>query len=81
MTPRIPLTCIDLFCGCGGFSLGMIRAGFQVVAAIDFNRQAVETCRQNLGRRTRAVARPIPHVLLEDLTGLSRSSPWEAAYE
>ena len=29
------LTCLDLFCGCGGFSLGMERAGFRVLAAID----------------------------------------------
>ena len=29
-------TCIDLFCGCGGFSLGLQRAGFSVLAAIDF---------------------------------------------
>lgn len=24
-----PLTFIDLFCGCGGFSLGLTRAGFK----------------------------------------------------
>ena len=39
---------IDLFCGCGGFSLGMGRAGFQVVAAIDFDEHAVATFRRNL---------------------------------
>ncbi|MHB8655542.1 MAG: DNA cytosine methyltransferase [Terriglobia bacterium] len=22
-------TCVDLFCGCGGFALGMERAGFE----------------------------------------------------
>jgi len=31
------LTCLDLFCGCGGFSLGMQHAGFSVLAAIDAN--------------------------------------------
>jgi len=34
------LTCLDLFCGCGGFSLGMQRAGFRVLAAIDHNAEA-----------------------------------------
>ena len=34
--PAVPrLTCLDLFCGCGGFRLGMQRAGFSVLAAID----------------------------------------------
>jgi DNA (cytosine-5)-methyltransferase 1 len=41
------LTCIDLFCGCGGFSLGMQRAGFRIVAAIDFNEEAVGTFKVN----------------------------------
>lgn len=35
------LTFIDLFCGCGGFSLGMERAGFGCLAAVDFNREAI----------------------------------------
>ena len=34
---------IDLFCGCGGFTLGMERAGFECVAAVDFNADAVDT--------------------------------------
>lgn len=40
MTP--PHTFLDLFCGCGGFSLGLIRAGFQGLAAIDFNPEAIQ---------------------------------------
>lgn len=39
---------IDLFCGCGGFSLGMERAGLSGVAAIDSNAEAVATFQQNL---------------------------------
>ncbi len=54
------LTCIDLFCGCGGISLGMLRAGFDVIAAIDFNHEAVETVSKNL--------RDVRHALQKDLT-------------
>lgn len=41
-------TCIDLFCGCGGFALGMERAGFTVLAAIDSNFEAISVFRKNL---------------------------------
>lgn len=53
-------TLIDLFCGCGGFSLGMERAGFRCLAAIDFNPQAVEVFRANFP--------DVPQVLERDLT-------------
>lgn len=42
------LTCLDLFCGCGGFTLGMQRAGFEVLAAVDFNTEAVITLNVNI---------------------------------
>lgn len=52
---------IDLFCGCGGFTLGMIRSGLACRAAIDFNLQATDTLRTNiLGAE---------QVLNKDLTG------------
>ncbi len=38
---------IDMFCGAGGFSLGLRRAGFKVVAAIDNNSDAIRTYRLN----------------------------------
>ena len=41
------LSCLDLFCGCGGFSLGMLRAGFSVLAAVDFNAEAIAVFRRN----------------------------------
>lgn len=43
-----PLTFIDLFCGCGGFTLGLERAGFGCLAAIDFNEEAIKTFKANL---------------------------------
>ena len=31
----VKLKCVDLFCGCGGMSLGFEKSGFNIVAAID----------------------------------------------
>lgn len=42
-------TAIDLFSGCGGMSLGIIQAGFEVVAAADWDVIAMETYCTNLG--------------------------------
>ena len=47
-TSRRP-TCIDAFCGAGGLSLGLSRAGFDVRAAFDLDHFSVETYRRNLG--------------------------------
>jgi DNA (cytosine-5)-methyltransferase 1 len=58
--PADSLSFIDLFCGCGGFTLGMERAGFKCLAAIDFNVEAVATLQANLSH--------IEHVLHRDLT-------------
>src|SRR5437667_5921738 len=50
---------IDLFCGCGGFSLGMERAGLGGLAAIDSNTEAVAVFQKNLPQ--------IPYVLQKKL--------------
>ena len=55
-----PLSFIDLFSGCGGFSLGLESAGLKCLAAIDFNASAIETFRQNHPH--------VPHALVKDLT-------------
>lgn len=39
---------IDLFCGCGGLSLGFKRAGFNVIAGIDHDSSALLTYQTNL---------------------------------
>ena len=38
---------IDLFCGCGGMSLGFENAGFSIVSAYDNNKAALETYKSN----------------------------------
>ena len=38
---------IDLFCGCGGLTLGLKQAGFNVVGAVDFEELAVESYKMN----------------------------------
>ncbi|MFA7454882.1 MAG: DNA cytosine methyltransferase [Desulfobulbaceae bacterium] len=46
--PKRPVA-VDLFAGCGGFSLGMIDAGFQVIAALEWDADAAITYLINLG--------------------------------
>src|SRR5205809_614106 len=38
---------IDLFCGCGGLTLGLKQAGFRVLWAVDEDSLSVETYRVN----------------------------------
>ena len=54
------LTFLDLFSGCGGFSLGLQWAGLKCLAAIDFNERAIETFKANHPE--------VPHALVRDLT-------------
>ena len=44
---RNDYTVVDLFAGCGGFSQGFIKAGFEVVAANEYWHPAVETYKHN----------------------------------
>lgn len=44
-SPRV----IDLFCGCGGMTLGAKQAGFNVLAGVDNDWHAIETYRRNFG--------------------------------
>lgn len=45
--PENRLKFIDLFCGCGGLSLGFKQAGFTPVVGIDFNESAIKTYQLN----------------------------------
>lgn len=45
--PSTALTAVDLFCGAGGFTLGLERAGFDVLLGIDSWQLAVDSYAQN----------------------------------
>ncbi|MDR1266502.1 MAG: DNA cytosine methyltransferase [Propionibacteriaceae bacterium] len=55
-------TVVDLFCGAGGLSEGLSQAGFNPVAAVDFDHHAAETYRVN---------HPGTVVLEADVTGVT----------
>src|SRR5438094_385476 len=46
---EIPLTAVDLFCGAGGFSLGLKWADFRILAALDNDRAALQTYIHHFG--------------------------------
>lgn len=70
---KVRFSAIDLFCGCGGLSLGLRWAEFKVIAAIDNDSVSAATYRMN-HRRTRLIEEDIqcvdPQILMDDL-GLS----------
>ncbi len=51
---------IDLFSGGGGFSLGMIQAGFDVIAALEMDPPSIHTYLVNLG------AHPVKMIFADD---------------
>ncbi len=44
-------TTIDVFAGCGGFTIGLHRAGFQTLLAVEWDESCCETFRANLSKR------------------------------
>lgn len=49
MTAVPKLTVLDLFCGAGGLSLGLARAGLTTILAVDNNKAALQTYSANFG--------------------------------
>src|SRR6056297_897523 len=47
MTKNTAMTCVDLFAGCGGLSLGLKQAGFKVELAVEKSPMAAETYYHN----------------------------------
>lgn len=67
MTRRKP-TCVSLFAGCGGSSLGYERAGFRVVGACEWDGHSAESYRRN-HPRTLMVERDVREVSGDELLG------------
>lgn len=59
-------TVLDLFCGCGGISLGFHLAGFQVVGGIDINIDATKTFQHNFPE-AKVIAGDLGSIPKEDL--------------
>lgn len=66
---NVKYTSIDLFCGCGGLTKGMHRAGFQTELAIDLNKYATQTYKLNF-RKTEIIEDDIRNV---DITQVKNS--------
>ena len=56
-------TVVSLFSGAGGMDLGFIQAGFEIVWANDFFKEAVESYRKNIGE----------HIVFGDITKIDSS--------
>lgn len=65
---------IDLFCGAGGLTLGLRRAGWNVVAGIDVDSQVEATYRSN-NPGTRFVATDLRNVTEDDIRALAKATP------
>jgi len=67
------LTGIETFCGAGGMSLGLLRAGIDVRLAFDLNAKAVETYNRNIADHCHVMdARKVTGRQLLELAGLSK---------
>jgi DNA (cytosine-5)-methyltransferase 1 len=52
MDEIIQLRAMDLFAGAGGLSLGLHKAGWNVITAIEYDKQATITYKQNFPQTT-----------------------------
>lgn len=61
MKPRV----LSLFCGAGGFDLGFVQGGFEIVLGIDNNEKAVQTYSSNFSHPV--LCKDIAEVKIEEL--------------
>lgn len=67
------LSAVDCFCGAGGLSLGLEKAGFDVRLSFDNDQVAVDTYRKNLGGRAELLdASTLSGHQIKELAGLAK---------
>lgn len=44
-------TCLELFCGCGGMTIGLMDAGIKILVGIDNFYSAIQSCHKNFKHR------------------------------
>lgn len=72
MRKELPLEAADLFSGGGGLTVGLKRAGFSVVGAVEIERHAASTYQAN-HPETRLFVQDVRHLKGDDLLRLTRS--------
>ena len=65
------LACVDLFCGCGGMSLGFAKAGFDVKAGFELWEPAISVYKANFKHP----------IIKQDLSNLDETIPKIAEYK
>ena len=65
------LACVDLFCGCGGMSLGFTKAGFDVKAGFELWEPAISVYKANFKHP----------IIKQDLSNLDEAIPKIAEYK
>ena len=58
------LTVIDLFAGCGGMSSGFLKAGYDVISAVEYDKSIGETLKKN---------HPDTKVFIDDIANINSS--------
>jgi DNA-methyltransferase (dcm) len=66
---------VSLFSGCGGMDLGFSQAGYDIVWANDFNRDACATYRKNIGEIVEGDITSFPVPEIEDVDVLTSGFP------
>jgi DNA (cytosine-5)-methyltransferase 1 len=61
---------ISLFSGCGGFDLGLVKAGFECHLAIDNDEAAIQNHQHNIRSATLVHDLNIPSVIIESAEGM-----------